>query len=168
MNPTLENIRRLLADASHADAVALLDQVFQPPVPIGPMAPPPQSGAATAMRELNPYAIVAVERGQFIAIERAWDCVEDDREYLLEFRSTLDGSKAVAFCLENPWDPQRVDAGVPVTVGHVFPDGLLCLGSDHARVPQQSPRNLRDTVLRARFWCFGFSMFKETGRFPDV
>ncbi len=168
MIPTLENIRRMLADASQAEAVALLDRVFQPPVPAGPMAPPPQCGAAKAMRELNPYAVVAVERGLFIAVEQAWDCIEDGRMYRLEYRSTLDGRKAVAFCLSNPWDDARVDAGVPVTVGHVFPDGLLCLGPDHARVPAGSPRNLKDTVLRARFWCLGFSMFKETGDFPNV
>ncbi len=134
--------------------------------PVG-SAVPQDCGAMRVMRQLNPNALMAVEDGMFIAIEDAWDCEEDGRLYRIEYRSTLDGDHAVAFCRSNPWDRQSVQAGALVTQGHVFGDGLLCLGSDHARYPCESPRNLRDTVLRARFWCTGFSVLKETGSFPN-
>ncbi len=169
MSTLLDNLRRLLAsledeadtDAEEADVAA------PPPAPAGPLAPP-DCEAARVMRELNPRAFVAKENGLLVAIEEIDDCPEDARTYKLEYRSTLDGRGAVAFCLSNPWDRENVQAGTLVSVSHVFSDGLLCLGADHARDPSRSPRSLRDTVLRARFWCTGFSVLEETGSFPNL
>ena len=133
-----------------------------------PFAPSPLSGPAAAiMRQLNPRAVLAVEDGLLVAIEDAWDCPEDARLYRMEYRSTSDGRGAVAYCLSNPWDRARPSAGVDARIGHVFQDGFLCLGAASPREPAQSPRSLRDTVLRARYWCTAFSVLKETGSFPN-
>lgn len=166
MSAFLDNLRRLLASMEDQMSDEQIDQAPQPRRPVGPAAPP-ECAAVRVMRELNPNAFMAVESGELVVIEDAWDCSDDGRLYRLEYRSTLDGAKAVAFCRSNPWNRRDVQAGASITQGHVFDDGLLCLGSDHARTTQQSPRSLRDTVLRARFWCTGFSVLKETGSFPN-
>jgi hypothetical protein len=168
MSDFMESVRRLLASVDgeqDGEPEAPADPV--PRTPVGPLAPP-ACAAREVMLELNPNAFVAIENGELVAIEDAWDCREDGRIYRLEYRSTLDGQHAIAFCRSNPWNRRRVDAGQPVHVCHVFNDGLLCLGQDHARTTAQSPRDLRDTILRARFWCTGFSVLMEMGQFPNL
>jgi hypothetical protein len=170
MSDFIENVRRLLAgiERERRSILALEDPPpTQPRTPVGPLAPP-DCAAREVMLELNPHAFLALEGDELVALEDAWDCPDDGRLYRLEYRSTLDGRRAIAYCRSNPWDRRRVQAGQPLHACHVFDDGLLCLGTDHARAPARSPRDLRETVLRSRFWCTGFSVLMETGQFPDL
>jgi hypothetical protein len=165
MSDFMDSVRRLLASMEREQDQE--EAALGPRTPVGPLAPP-SCAALSTMLELNPNAFVALENDELVAIEDCWDCAEDGRMFRLEYHSTLDGSRAVAFCRSNPWNRQDVQAGQGVVQCHVFDDGLLCLGHDHARTARQSPRNLRDTVLRARFWCTGFSVLMETGEFPNL
>lgn len=124
------------------------------------------SQAQDTMRRLNPNAFVGEEDGCAIMIEDVTD--PDGRMYRLEFRATADGSKAIAFCLHNPWGASgQPNAGVEYTEGHVAENGFVCVGSESIRELAKSPYDLEFTVRRARFWCTGFSAFKETGVFPQ-
>lgn len=148
-----------------------LSDLFSTPAPAGA----PRGGgnvwssqATNVMRRLNPRALVAEENGCAVFIEEHWDCDSDKRLYKLEYRSTFDGRHAIAFCLKNPWSRGGApNAGVEVTKGHVFSDGLLCLNSQHARSPAQSSMDLKTVVQRARYWTVAFSVLKETGTFPN-
>ncbi len=167
MSELLDRLRQLINDLNDGAGGQTDPAPGGPPRPVGPNAPPPASEAMRVMRELNPNAFMAVDGGHFVAIEDAWDCREDGRLFRLEYVATLDGRKAVAFCRSNPWNRDNPQNGHAITRCHVFADGLICLGSDHARTPADSPRDLRDTVLRARFWATAFSVLEETGTFPS-
>lgn len=124
--------------------------------------------AVRIMKSLNPNALSAQENDYAVFIEEHWDCDSDRRLYKLEYRSTLDGRHAIAYCLKNPWSRDgSVNAGVSVSQGHVFSNGLLCLSQDHASSPQKSSMDLKTTILRARYWTLAFSVLKETGSFPN-
>lgn len=126
------------------------------------------SPATSVMRSMNPNALVAEENGYAVFIEERWDCDTDRRLYKLEYRSTFDGRHAIAYCLKNPWsNGASPNAGVEVTKGHVFSDGLLCLNSEHARSPERSSMDLKTVIQRSRYWTLAFSVLKETGTFPN-
>jgi len=126
------------------------------------------SEATRVMRGLNSNALVAEEAGFAVFIEERWDSDSDRRLYKLEYRSTFDGRHAIAFCLKNPWsNGGGPNAGVEVTKGHVFSDGLLCLNSQHTRSPERSSMDLKTVVQRSRYWTVAFSVLKETGSFPN-
>ena len=122
--------------------------------------------ALSVMRQFNPQALVGKEDGYCVMIEDASD--PDGRMYRIEYRSTADGGRAVAFCLYNPWGRIGMPAaGEEYTVGHVAADGFLCLGEDTTRELDCSPYDLEFTIRRARYWCTAFSVLKETGEFPN-
>lgn len=131
---------------------------------------PATTPAAQLMQRLNPRALMSVEAGDLVFIEDHSDSEEDGRIYRLEYRSTPNGRRAVAFCLHNPWSQEGQDpqADEMVHIAHIFSDGLLCLGTGHCRNPRDSRRSLEWVVARARYWCTGFSVLKETGSFPET
>lgn len=115
---------------------------------------------------MNSAARITVESGVITMTEEVNDL--DGRRYRLKVFSTPDGRHAVAFCLSNPWDPKRPNAGRSYWEGHVDEDGFICLGDNSNRTLTASPFRTKFAVLRARYWCTGFSVFMETGRFPDL
>lgn len=124
------------------------------------------SQALTIMRQFNPHAITAEEDGYLVMIEDVSD--PDGRLYRLEYRATPDGRKAIAFCLHNPWSVGGPpNGGEEYAVGHVAADGFLCLGTASVKKLDDSPYYLEFTIRRARYWCTGFSVLKETGEFPN-
>lgn len=117
------------------------------------------------MHEANPNALIGSEDGVDIMIEDWAD--PDGRIYRMEYQSTPDGRHACAFCRFNPWG-REPNASVAPTVGHVWPDGSLCMGSGHyGGSVQGSPYDLNTVIQRSRFWCTAFSVLKETGHFPQ-
>jgi hypothetical protein len=124
--------------------------------------------AERIMRELNPNVQIHRDQNHLIFIEDVRDSEEDNRWYRIEYRCTQDGQHAIAYCLSNPWDRDSPCAGYAASSCHVFPDGLICLGAGEHRDVQSSSFTLSDAVSRARFWCLGFSVFKETGEFPEA
>ena len=127
------------------------------------------SVAAGVMRRLNRHALIAEENGTAIFIEEVWDSDEDQRIYRLEYRCTFDAQHALAYCLFNPWSRGNgPHAGVSVCQGHVFANGLLCLGRHHTDCVRRSSMDLLTTVKRARYWCTAFSVLQETGKFPNL
>ena len=126
------------------------------------------SAAAVLMRSLNPNAIVALEASCAVFVEDWMDSPADRRFYRLEYRCTLDGLHAVAQCLSNPWNRSDPSAGTSVHTSHIFADGTLCLGAEHTPTVATSPFDLQTAVARARYWCTGFSVLKETGEFPNL
>ena len=118
--------------------------------------------AATLARSLNPNAVIGEEAGRVIAIEDVKD--PDGRIYRLEYHATPDGRRAIAWCRFNPWSSGGTpNAGTDYFVSHVAPDGFLCLGNPCERDLAKSPFGLDFTIRRARFWCTGFSVLKDTG-----
>lgn len=125
--------------------------------------------ALQIMLELNPRVFASEENGYAVFVEHNWDSKEDKRNYKLEYRSTFDGKKAVALCVYNPWGENgRPNAGVSASRGHVFDNGFLCLSGNHTTEVSESELNLETVVMRSRYWCTGFSYFKETGEFPNL
>lgn len=122
--------------------------------------------AEQQFREMNASARITVEPGVISMTEDVND--SDGRLYRLKIRSTPNGKQAVAWCLSNPWDPRRPNAGRSYWDGHVESDGFICLGNGSERRLVASPFTLKFAVLRARYWCTGFSAFMETGVFPDL
>lgn len=124
------------------------------------------SQAVNTMRRLNPNAHVIDDGGDVGFREDVID--PDGRMYQLGYLSARDGGKAVAYCLYNPWGGEGLpNAGEEYTAGHVAEDGFICLGNDTVRDVKESPYDLDYTVRRARYWCTAFSVFKETGEFPN-
>ena len=122
--------------------------------------------AANIMARFNPNANVMDDGGNVGFREDVTD--PDGRMYQVGYLSTRDGRRAVAYCLYNPWGGEgRPNAGEEYVKGHVAEDGFLCVGSDTVRDLESSPYDLDYTVRRARYWCTGFSVFKETGSFPN-
>jgi len=125
-----------------------------------------RSQASTIMHRLNPNALIGLENGTEIMIEDWSD--PDGRIYRMEYQSTPDGLHAIAFCRFNPWGEQgNVTAGVSALQGHVFSDGSICMGSGHSGSVRSSRYTLETVLQRGRFWCTAFSVFKESGRFPN-
>ena len=117
------------------------------------------------MGVLNRNALIGVDNGEVAIIEDVTD--PDGRMYRMEYRSTPDGRHATAFCRFNPWG-DTPDAGEDPISSHVFSDGSICMGEHHfGGNLHSSPYDLETVVTRARFWCTGFSVLKETGRFPN-
>ncbi len=122
--------------------------------------------AEQVMSTLNPNAVVSREGSVVVAVEDWSD--PDGRMYRLEYRSTSSGHKAIAWCLYNPWGVEgEPSAGADYFVAHVAPDGFLCLGVGSERRLDKSPFGLDYAVRRARYWCTAFSVFRETGEFPE-
>ena len=121
------------------------------------------STASRTMRRFNRHAVVGIEAdGTVVMIEDVTD--SDGRMYRLEYRSTADGRRAVAYCRWNPWSPGRSpNAGVSYGTGHVSSSGLICVGSKATSNLASSPYNLEFTIRRARYWCDLFSFFKQNG-----
>ncbi len=115
---------------------------------------------------MNAAARIAVERGVITMTEEVDD--SDGRRYRIKVCSTPNGRHAVAWCLSNPWDPRRLNAGRSYWDGHVDKDGFICLGNDSRRGLTVSPFTVKFAVLRARYWCIGFSAFMESGVFPEI
>lgn len=116
------------------------------------------SRAFEIVRRLNGNCLIGIE-GQFVcAIEDHAD--DDGRIFRLEYQSTFDGRRAVAWCRYNPWGS--------VSDVHTTGGGLICLGTGHSARPTASPFDLETAVLRARFWCTAVSVFHETGSFPNL
>ena len=112
------------------------------------------------MKQQNPNALVAHEDGKLCMVEDITDA--DDRMYRIEIQSTLDGTHAVAFCRHNPWSDNPFD----YHVSHMAQDGFLCITSASERDITKSSINLKDAILRARYWCTAYSVLRETGQFP--
>jgi len=127
------------------------------------------ASAKNIMRELNPHALIGLEDGLISIIEDCRDSEEDNRWYRLWYKSTTDGKHAHAYCVSNPWDRERPNAGKDYRKCHCADDGFLCIGSqsDRGEPVQQSAFSLRDAVLKARYWCTGFSLLMESGTFPQ-
>ncbi len=118
------------------------------------------------IRRHNRHALTAEEGDYLVAIEEVSDT--DGRMYKLEYRSTPDGRRAVAFCLYNPWGGLgNPSAGEDYLRGHVAEDGFICVGDGSDRRLEASPFDLDFTIRRARFWCTAFSYLKEHGSFPN-
>ena len=122
--------------------------------------------AEEIMVAANPSGLIGVDDdGATVMIEDVADA--DGRLYRLEYRSTSDGAHAVAFCCHNPWGD--VNGEEPFESGHVDENGFICLGPDHeGQEIEDSPYDIAWVIQRARFWCTGFSVLKETGAFPDA
>lgn len=124
------------------------------------------SPAEVCFRKMNPGGDVTVHTSVITMEEDVID--SDGRRFRIKIYSTPDGRHAVAFCISNPWDPRRPNAGRSYWDGHVDEDGFICLGDDSNRTLTASPFQTKFAVLRARYWCTGFSVFMETGRFPEL
>lgn len=124
------------------------------------------SCAADTMIQFNANAVVAELEEHVVMIEDVVD--PDGRLYRLEYRSTPEGDRALAFCLHNPWGfAGEPSGGEDYWDAHVAEDGFICLGDAAHRTLDESPFDLDFAIRRARFWCTGFSVLKETGSFPD-
>jgi len=124
------------------------------------------STAGQIMRYQNPNAVIGEENNAVCMIEDWSD--PDGRMYRMEYQSTPDGRHALAYCLSNPWDRQRPNAGMGYAESHVASDGLLCMGTRHVKELKSSPYDIETVISRARYWCTGFSVLKETGEFPQL
>lgn len=92
----------------------------------------------------------------------------DGRVYRMEYQATPDGKHATAYCRFNPWSTNtRPNAGTVYDVSHVGINGFICVGSNASEDYKKSPYNLEYVVKQARYWCTGFSVMKETGKFPQ-
>ena len=124
--------------------------------------------AVRVMRRLNDHALIGREGELFVFVEDCWDCESDQRMYRIEYQSTPDAERALAYCRHNPWgrdgDPK---GGESTGTGHVFSTGQLCLDSSHTSTVEESPLDLEEAVSRARYWCTAFSVLKEEGYFPS-
>jgi hypothetical protein len=116
--------------------------------------------ATQIMLAMNPKMLVGTQGGLVVGLE---DVRVDGRWFRLEYQSTPDGARAIAYCRHSPWEnPYSYQES------HVRPaDGLLCLGTGHVDDARRSPMNLRTTIRRARFWCFGFACLLQKGHFPQ-
>lgn len=116
------------------------------------------------MKSLNPNAHVLDDGGDVGFREDVKD--PDGRMYQIGYLASRDGRRALAFCLYNPWDSSRPNAGEEYMRAHVDKDGFICLGNNSVRDLNRSPYSLEYTIRRARYWCTAFSVFKETRSFP--
>ena len=123
--------------------------------------------ATQIMKRMNGNALVGEDENGAECMIEDWSD-PDGRMYRLEYLSTTDGHHALAYCRSNPWDRTSPNAGTDYVESHVSPDGLLCLGPNHGKSLQSSPYDIETVILRARFWCTGFSVMQETGEFPQL
>lgn len=124
------------------------------------------SPAEQIIKHFNSNAVVTKENGLIVMIEDVID--PDGRVYRIEYRSTPDGKRANGYCLFNPWGGRgNPNAGEEFVPSHVASDGFLCLKPGSSKVVEQSPYDLEFAIKRARYWCTGFSVLKETGTFPQ-
>ena len=124
--------------------------------------------AVAIMRRLNANALIAFEDGYVVAIEDHFDSDQDRRMYRLEYRSSPDGRRAIAFCLYNPWAPGGPpNGGYSYATCHVSERGLICLGPGHPSTVSESSFDLQTAVLRSRYWTVAYSVLRETGTFPN-
>ena len=124
--------------------------------------------AELLMRQFNRNGLIGEnEAGHVCLIEDVIDDPGDGRVYRIEIESTPDGRHAIAFCRFNPWGD--INGGEEYQTGHVDSNGFLCLGPDHrGKDVESSPYELGFVIKRARYWCTGFSVLKETGEFPNL
>ena len=144
--------------------MSLLSALFGRPRQTRPREMNP-GNAAEIMRGLNPNAMIGIEDDHLAIIEDVTD--PDGRMYRLEYQTTPDGQHATGFCRFNPWGGTP-NAGESSIDGHVFEDGSICMGREHyGGSVDGSPYDLQTVVQRARYWATAFSVFKESGEFPN-
>ena len=120
-------------------------------------ATPVKTVAFGIMRNFNSNGLIGVDNNNICMIEDHTD--PDGRMFRLEYQSTPDGRRAVAWCRHNPWGS--------VSDLHTLRGGLICIGpGSHSPDPAQSPHDLDTVIRRARFWCTAISVYHETGEFP--
>lgn len=122
--------------------------------------------ATAIMCRHNNNALIGKDEDGAVSMIEDWTD-PDGRMYRMEYRSTEDGNHTLAYCRYNPWG-NGPNSGVSYATGHVASDGLLCLGSEHGTDFRTSPYDLATVISRARYWCTGFSVLKETGTFPQL
>lgn len=111
----------------------------------------------------DPLEIGEEDDGAIYMVEEWWDADQEDaRCYVLEYFASPDGGSAIAYCREAPWYIEG-----DLLEGHIGDDGQLCLGSETVTDVWSSPYDLEFVVLRSRYWCTAFSVYKETGHFPQ-
>lgn len=120
--------------------------------------------ALKIMKELNANAVIGRENDYACMVEDVRD--PDGRWYRMEYRSNADGTRAAAYCRYNPWGG-AVNGGASYHEGHVRFDGFICLGVGVTDDLKTSRFDLKTAVLRGRYWCTCFSVYKETGLFPN-
>lgn len=116
--------------------------------------------ASQIMKQMNSNALVVLENGIICMVEDLTD--PDKRMYRIEIQSTPDGAHAVAYCRYNPWGNNPFD----YRTSHMAEDGFLCITAGTDRSVTTSPINVKDAILRARYWCTAYSVLRETGQFP--
>lgn len=112
------------------------------------------SSATDTMQRLNPNRLWGRENGHEVFIEDWAD--PDGRMYRLEYQCDTNGRSATAYCRYNPWGSNPY----PATQCHLYSSGQICLGS--------GTFDLETAVERARFWCTAYSVFRESGTFPNL
>lgn len=121
--------------------------------------------AVSIIEKYNPKAIYTISPTLVNIIEDIRD--PDGRMYRVEYESTLNGSHANAWCRSNPWNRADPSCGKSYHDGHVGNDGFLCLHTNATRTLPQSPIGLEVAIQRVRYWTIAFSVFMETGTFPQ-
>ncbi len=121
------------------------------------------SAANDIMQQFNQNALIGTENNNAVMIEDVSD--PDGRMYRMEYQSSADGMHATARCLHNPWGGVTGDTE-NVHATHVFSDGMLCMGRGRTGL-FGSPFDIAAVIQRGRYWCTAFSVYKETGRFPQ-
>lgn len=111
--------------------------------------------------DFNAHGLIAVDRDDAVCmIEDVRD--PDGRMYRLEYRSTYDGLHSNAFCRFSPWGAFDDYPG-----GHADDTGFICISANIARDYRASGVPLNILIPRARYWCTAYSVFRETGEFPN-
>jgi len=127
-----------------------------------------QTTAYIVMQQLNPNAYITLNGNEVTIVEDWVDSEEDGNIYRMGYFSTKDGRHAQAYCLENPFADMAPEGGFPYRKTHLAPSGNICLGTkEHSGPLHQSGYTLYDTVKIARYWCTAFSVYIDTGKFPQ-
>ena len=106
--------------------------------------------ALTVIKLANSKALVHVDPDNetVCMIE---DVGEPGRYYRLEFQTTREGHKAVAFVRYTP-------VAVPPEMAHLSADAQLDMGYGWQRL-QDSSTSIAEAIFKARFWCTAHSHF---------
>lgn len=118
------------------------------------------SRAEEILRRYNRNMLIGPDGDMVCGIEDHAD--SDGRMYRMEYISTPDGRRAVAYCRSNPWNRSSPNAGEEYVAAHVSSNGHICAGSESTTSVSDSPYDLDFIIRRARYWCVAFSAFKET------
>lgn len=109
----------------------------------------------------------ALTRGFIIAVRDA-----NLRLYQFRMTASLDGTKAVAHIIDNPFgfDGFELNAGTHAGESFVAPNGFLFLNGVpySSELFEDSLLSRRQVASLVRHWALAFSAFMETGRFPEL